>query len=113
MTWTINYAGLSGISYKYWNTDIRRLEDVLPVSGNYAFLKPTGPNTFVPLYFGEAENLKDRLRNHERWPEAMRAGATVIVTHTTPAGASARLAEERDLIAKWNPPLNVHHRTTG
>lgn len=114
MTWTtINFAGLSGISYKYWNTDLSRMNDVMPVAGNYAFLKPTGPNSYTPLYFGVADNLRDRLRNHERWPDALRAGATVIVMHTTRAGAAARLAEERDLIAKWNPPLNVHHRTTG
>jgi hypothetical protein len=33
------------------------------------------------------------------------------MTHTTPAGEYVRLAEEGDLIARWNPPLNVQHRT--
>jgi hypothetical protein len=33
--------------------------------------------------------------------------------HTTPAGEQARLAEERDLIERWNAPLNKQHRTTG
>jgi hypothetical protein len=32
------------------------------------------------------------------------------MAHTTPSGEQARLDEERDLIAQWNPPLNVQHR---
>jgi hypothetical protein len=89
------------------------MDDLLEVPGNYGFLKSTGLNIFTPLYFGEAENMRNRLRNHDRWLEAVRLGATIIVTHTAPGGELARLAEERDLIAKWNPPLNVQHRTTG
>lgn len=86
---------------------------LLDQPGNYAFLKPTGPKTWTPLYFGQADSLRNRLSNHERWSDAVRAGATVIVAHATQGAESVRLSEERDLIAKWNPPLNVHHRTTG
>jgi len=32
------------------------------------------------------------------------------MSHTTPNGEQARLAEERDLIAKWSPTLNTQHR---
>jgi hypothetical protein len=112
MSWTIDFTGNSGSGYRYWNIDLR-VETLQSVPGNYAFLKQTASNSYIPLYFGQADNLSDRLRNHERWPDAVRAGATVIVAHTTPAGESARLSEERDLIVRWNPPLNVHHRTTG
>jgi hypothetical protein len=35
------------------------------------------------------------------------------MAHTTPAGVLARCGEEQDLIAEWNPALNVQHRTTG
>jgi len=40
-------------------------------------------------------------------------GAEAIVAHSTPGGALARLAEERDLIRHWNPVLNQQHRTAG
>jgi hypothetical protein len=61
----------------------------------------------------ESENLKERIPRHECWPEAVRLGATHVLAHTTPAGEQVRCAEEQDLIALWNPPLNVQHRTTG
>jgi hypothetical protein len=112
-SWTIVFNGNSGAGYKYWSLAPHEVANLLDVGGNYGFLKPTGNSHWSPLYFGQADNLRNRLRNHDRWAEAVRLGATVIVTHTTPAGELARLAEERDLIAKWNPPLNVHHRTTG
>jgi hypothetical protein len=111
MSWTIHFTGISGKSYKYWSVDISRLYLLLDQTGNYGFLKPTGGNNYTPLYFGKADSLRDRHKNHERWREAVALGATVIVAHTTPAGVQACLAEERDLIAKWNPPMNVHHRT--
>ena len=50
-------------------------------------------------------------QNHERLDEAKRNGATFVMTHTTPAGEAARLAEEQDLIAYWHPVLNTHHRS--
>ncbi|WP_316226226.1 hypothetical protein [Bradyrhizobium sp. SZCCHNS3052] len=89
------------------------MNDLLDQPGNYGFLKHIGNQRYTPLYFGQADSLRNRLLNHERWADAVRAGATVLVTHTTPAGEAARLSEEKDLIAKWNPPLNVQHRTTG
>lgn len=113
MSWTIDFSGASGSTYKYWNVDLTQMDAIQTVPGNYAFLKPQPNNKYSPLYFGQAENLRDRLRNHDRWAEAVKAGATVIAAHTTPAGEQARLSEEKDLIAKWNPLLNVHHRTTG
>ncbi|WP_164934920.1 hypothetical protein [Bradyrhizobium zhanjiangense] len=45
--------------------------------------------------------------------DAIRAGAVVLVAHTTPGGEQVRLAEEKDLVSVWNPVLNTHHRTVG
>jgi hypothetical protein len=78
--------------------------------GNYAFVKQLPNGNFVPLYFGEAEDLQQRIPNHERWDGAKRAGATHVMAHVTPNGVQARLVEERDLIQYWNPPLNTQHR---
>jgi hypothetical protein len=112
--WTIDLPGLSGKSYRYWRLDAPRdPAGILDVAGNYAFLKQLQNGNWLPVYIGQADSLRNRLPNHERWADAIRAGATLVVAHTTPAGEQVRLSEEQDLIAKWNPVLNVHHRTMG
>jgi hypothetical protein len=103
-----------GKSYRYWRLDTpRNAAAILDAAGNYAFLRQLSNGNWLPVYIGQADSLRERLPNHERWDDAIRAGASLVVAHTTPAGLMVRLAEEKDLIEKWNPVLNVHHRTTG
>ncbi|WP_140977601.1 hypothetical protein [Bradyrhizobium guangdongense] len=110
----IDWPGLSGKLYRYWFlANPRSPSAIKSEAGNYAFVKRLPTGLYVPLYFGIADDLSARIPFHERWTDAMRAGATDVMTHTTPNGASAREAEERDLIQRWNPPLNVHHRSVG
>jgi hypothetical protein len=110
----VDWPGLSGTKYRYWVLENpRNAAGIQAVGGNYVFVKKLPNGNYVPIYFGVADNLKDRIPNHDRFDDAIRAGATHVMTHTTPAGETARIAEERDLIQQWNPPLNVHHRTTG
>ena len=52
---------------------------------------------------GITGDLSQRLPGHDMWSAAVRLGATHIQAHTTPAGEQARLDEEEDLIARWNP----------
>ena len=85
----------------------------LEVGGNYAFVAQLPNGRFRPLYFGESSNLRHRMPNHEVWEKAVSLGATHAMAHATQAGDEARLAEERDLIANYNPALNTQHRTTG
>jgi hypothetical protein len=107
----VDWTGLSGTTYRYHFLDKPTADGILAVAGNYVFVKrlPDG-NTYSPLYFGEAENLQDRIPYHDRWQDAVRAGMTHVMAHKTEGGVTARLAEERDLIQRWNPPLNVQHR---
>ena len=105
---TIDWTGESGKTYKYWSSEFT--SSYKDEGGNYMFVKPTGSNRYVPVYIGQADGLKDRLPNHERIADAKRAGATLVMTHTTPGGEHGRLAEERDLIRKWAPSLNTHHQ---
>jgi hypothetical protein len=107
---TIDWLGKSGKTYRYWFLAQMTTDGILAVGGNYCFSKRLPNGNFLPLYFGETEDLQARLPTHERWEEAKRAGATHVWTHTTPAGEQARVAEEQDLIQQWNPPLNVQHR---
>jgi len=113
MSFTVDWNGKSGTAYRYWSVDNLTAAGLQAVAGNYAFVKQLPNGNFIPLYFGIAESLRDRLPNHDRWNEAVRLGATHVMAHTTPAGEAARLAEERDLIQQWNPPLNTHHRSVG
>lgn len=110
----IDWPGTTGMTYRYWFLDNPRTPSAIKnVAGNYAFVRRHPNGNFTPLYFGIADSLQNRIPNHERWADAIRAGATHVMSHTTPAGASARDAEERDLIQRWSPPLNTHHRKTG
>ncbi len=75
------------------------------------FVKQLQNGNYLPVYIGQADSLRKRVSNHERLDEAKRLGAKFVMTHTTPAGEVARLAEEADLIAYWQPALNTHHRS--
>lgn len=106
----IDWPGKSGKLYRYWFVQSVSANGLSATGGNYLFVKKLQTNTLVPVYIGQADDLSKRLPSHERWGEAARSGASFIMAHTTPAGEGARLAEERDLIEKWDPLLNTHFR---
>jgi hypothetical protein len=104
----IDWPGISGNTYRYWFSAFT--DSFKDEGGNYMFVRQLQNGNFLPVYIGVADSLRNRLSNHERLDEAKRNGATFVMAHTTPAGAAARLAEEQDLIARWQPVLNTHHR---
>jgi len=110
MTADIAWPGLSGKTYSYWFTASIAATDLKDEGGNYMFVKQLPNGNWLPVYIGVADSLRNRLPNHERLADARALGATHVMTHTTPSGSQARLDEERDLIQKWNPALNIHHR---
>jgi hypothetical protein len=106
----IDWPGKSGKLYRYWFLADATADGLKAEGGNYAFVKKLPTGNFVPLYFGETDNFKTRVPSHERWPDAKKAGFTHLMGHTTPAGEMARKAEEKDLIERWQPVMNVHHK---
>jgi hypothetical protein len=106
----IDWPGKSGTTYRYWFLERTSADGIQAAAGNYAFVKKLADGTYTPLYFGEGGDLQARIPNHDRWDDARRAGMTHVMAHKTEGGEKARLAEEYDLIQRWNPPLNVHHR---
>jgi excinuclease UvrABC nuclease subunit len=108
MSGLIDWTSNSGQTYRYWFSQFA--DPLKDEAGNYMFVKQLANGNWLPVYIGQADSLKNRVTNHERLDEAKRAGATYVMTHTTPAGEQARLAEEKDLIQKWSPVLNIHHR---
>lgn len=102
------WGGLGGTLYRFWFYD-HSLDGLGSQSGVYMFVRRVN-NVWQPVYVGIADDLLDRLTNHERWSEAVALGATTVVAQAQ-ALADARQTAERNLIGLWNPELNTHHRT--
>ena len=67
----IKFPGKSGVIYQYWLlTDPKTASAIKAEGGNYAFVKLLANGSVVPLYFGKADDLRDRIPSHECWPEA-------------------------------------------
>ena len=110
---TIAFTGFSGLRYSYYIPVVGPGQGWLQQPGNYAFIRVFN-GIAHPVYFGECENFATRPMppKHEYWAEAVRDyGATHLLSHLTPGLPAARRAEEKDLIAAYNPPLNTKHRT--
>ena len=75
------------------------------------FVKPADGG-WLPVYIGIAEDLRDRIAGHERWPDrwadAVARGATKIMAHTQ-SNSAEKITEEKALIAHYDPPLNTQH----
>lgn len=74
------------------------------VGGNYLFAGHTGTGWKI-YYSGITESFKNRMPGHPQIAAAKRLGATHIFAHTN-NNAAARMAEEADIIAYFQPPLN-------
>ena len=106
----MDWPGKSGKKYRYWFNDSIAPSNLKQEGGNYMYVKRLPNGNWLPVYIGQADDVSRRLPNHDRLPDVKRAGATHLMSHTTPDGEQARLDEERDLIAQWSPVLNTHHK---
>lgn len=86
-----------------------------PTQGLYAILVPdasSSPRPFRVLYFGETQNLMNRLtQQHEKFAEWKReaGGSTLYVAFHAMFGGTdqQRKDAERELINAYKPPCNV------
>ena len=65
------------------------------------------------LYIGEAENVRDRVQGHEKWPEwrhELRLGEEICVSAALIAGIAERQRAEAAEIFKHKPPCNTTYR---
>ena len=100
--WTA--LGLSGKEYDF--VDCIANWHVPDYPGVYIFGKKLSGPWIKPLYVGEASNIMDRLRGHEKMPCVQHHRGTHILVRVNRNGVHARRAEEADL-RKWlNPPCN-------
>lgn len=111
MEHSYRFKGISGAWYDHFRP-YDRFGPWLDVSALYAFAFKDLSDLWTILYFGETDNIRSRMRDHERWNEAASLGATSVLASPYPGPDSSRVVAERDLIALWNPMLNVKYRTT-
>ncbi len=104
MAEAIDWVGKSGTKYRYWIYPMGQSFTAKP--GNYIFAKETTPNKWRPIYIGQTSDLSARFDNHHKLPCIRKNEATHIHAHTNDAGEKARLAEEADLIANYDPICN-------
>ena len=102
---TVNIAGSAG---PYVYEPLPMLSNWTDVGGNYIFARQQS-NGWYLLYVGQCDSFRKRMPTHERWAEAVRLGATHVLAHVN-QNDSLRLLEERDLIRRYAPELNVQHR---
>lgn len=67
-------------------------------------------NQWVVLYIGQADSFRNRMRSHEMWLPAVRLGASHVHAMAVPLAAN-RDEIEKWMIATYQPPLNVQHRS--
>ena len=98
------------IDWLHWSFGIFRLKAAWSIAGVYIFTKRItdwqGRRRWQPLYVGEAQDVADRLYDHEKLPDAVGLGITHIHFHFA-GHAERRMAIEKELIAYYRPPLNI------
>jgi hypothetical protein len=74
---------------------------------NYAFTYRDEAGAWQIAYVGETANLFQRMRAHGQWEAAKALGCEHVLVKLSDGGQRERRAEERDLIAKYQPRLNT------
>jgi excinuclease UvrABC nuclease subunit len=75
------------------------------VGGIYIFTGLNQQGRWRAFYIGQAQSLKDRIPDHERWDEAVQLGATHVHARAVSQEAT-RDTVEAELIAAYQPALN-------
>ena len=101
---TIDWPGKSEKTYHYWTYEYPH--GLKAEAGNYIFTKESSPGRWTPIYIGQTGNLDERFDDHHKMSCIKLNGATHIHAHLNNRGKTVRVAEEADLIARWNPTCN-------
>ena len=103
------FQGYSGAWYNFAMSDLPTAAQTC--CGVYLFGRRRPNGSYDVLYIGRAQNLANRLTNsHEKLATAIRKGMTTL-GQAMCANDTEASQIERDLIARFNPPLNIALRT--
>ena len=100
----IHWHGVVSGKYGYFIHPIGTAFEDKP--GNYIYAEETSTNRWTPVYIGQTSSLKERLADHDKEACAKKNGATHVHAHINSGGEAVRLAEESDLIRRWEPVCN-------
>lgn len=103
MAGTHDWEGASGKVYTYEIHEMR--EHWYDMPGNYIFAYESSPQEWTPVYIGQTESLQDSLAYHFQLTCIRRNFGTHVHTRMN-KDKDDRLAEERDLLARFKPPCN-------
>ena len=99
----IIWKGADGALYEF--SEHPRDSEWADVPGVFIFAARLPDGNWNPLYIAAAENLARRVRADEKWPWAVRLGATtVLACAVTEQAQRTRVVAE--MIARLKPPLN-------
>lgn len=105
----LRFQGLSGRLYDFAMRDLPTAAN--DCCGVYIFGRRYPDGSFKVLYIGRAVRMAMRVTdNHEKVGPAINMGMTTLGQLSCANDAVADVVE-RDLIANYNPPLNINLRT--
>jgi hypothetical protein len=102
----IEWTGKSGTAYRYYIWPRGANVDGGP-PGNFIHVKETEHGVLAPVFIGQTEDVNRRLVSAEIQECVNSAGATQLHLHANYKGEQARLEEEADLMARWQPACNA------
>jgi hypothetical protein len=108
----IEWTGKSGTAYRYYIWPRGSHVDGGP-PGNFIVVKETTDGVLAPVFIGQAEDLNHRLTiSDPKIQECVQvSGASQLHLHANYKGEQARIEEEADLIARWQPVCNAQETT--
>lgn len=100
----ITLTGESGKSYEF--NIYKRSATFTAVGAIYVMSTKTAAGKYKLIYIGETGDLSKRPLNHHRTDCFDKRGADMLLIRTANV-AKQRLADETDLIRKYDPPCNL------
>lgn len=99
----IIWKGVDGALYEF--SEHPHASDWAEVGGIFLFAARFANGNWNPLYVGHSDNLASRVPVDEKWPWAVRLGATHVLACAV-AEETKRAKIALEMIARLKPPLN-------
>jgi hypothetical protein len=99
----IMWKGVDGTLYDF--SEHAYDSDWAELGGVFIFAARLADGNWNPLYIASTRNLAQRIRSDEKWPWAVRLGATGVLACAVDDG-TRRIKLVAEMIARLKPPLN-------
>jgi len=106
----IIWKGVDGTLYDF--SEHPYDSDWADLGGIFIFAARLSDGNWNPLYIASTDSLAQRIRSDEKWPWAVRLGATGVLACAVPDGMK-RIKLVAEMIARLKPPLNDYPQESG